>query len=757
MKTQSLSLNGTWQASWNDGVRGLAWTGPLPAGPDSRLIPVRVPGDLHDDLLRAKLISEPHEGTNTRDCRWVSETMWFYRRTFTAPVGALDSRAWLFFEKLDLVARIFLNGTEIGSHANYFRPCRIDVTGKLRKGKNLLVVQIESGLFHASEKPAEGWMSQGIDQRLHKRHWLRKPQFQFGWDWSPRLIQVGIHGDVCLEYTDSPVRVEQFAPLASLDDSLDSGSVRGRFVIEGLHAQPVPCALSLSCGGLGKSETFLIKPGLHTYDVILPVPKPKLWWPVGHGAQSLYKIRGTVTLHGMEVFSSSREVGFRKVRFRQDPSPLPRDNAGLQGIDTVRTPRNYRPEKGRTFILEINDRPVFCKGANYVPADMMLTRITREHYRQLVDRALEANFNLLRVWGGGLYESEDFYDLCNRKGLLVWQDFAYACSKYPSNDPVFLENITLEATWQVRRLAPHPSLVIWCGNNEMEWVSQWAENPANGEKHVDYGLFHFVLPQVLRQEDGTRHYQPSSPYSPEGLFANADEAGDQHPWCVGFHNLNFHDYRRLECRFANEGGFLGPNSLASVRTSLGPDTRIGGSTWVARDNSIAHMGAPAYTDTAPELWLGKKIRDFSLEEYVYWTGLLHGEALSEYIHNFRWRMFSSAAAVFWMYNDCWDTPRSWTIVDHLHHRTPAFHPVRRAYAPVHVIVTHQAGEVVIHGVNETRQAVEATLRYGLFGLTGGFPVDERIPALLPPNASTPLARFPISWWKSPRDSAAFAH
>jgi beta-mannosidase len=209
----------------------------------------------------------------------------------------------------------------------------------------------------------------------------------------------------------------------------------------------------------------------------------------------------------------TRKIGFRHVRINQDK----------------------HPESGNHFVLEVNGKPIFAKGGNFVPADTIFTKIDRARYETLIDRALEANFNLLRVWGGGLYEKDDFYEVCDEKGILVWQEFIFACAKYPTTDEKFLADIKREATHQIRRLAHHPSLVIWCGNNEMEWgCYSWGYE--KGVAHPDYALFHLALPMILKQEDPTRYYQPSSPFSPDHEPPNRDDMGDQHPWSVGMFN-----------------------------------------------------------------------------------------------------------------------------------------------------------------------------------------------------------------------------
>jgi beta-mannosidase len=288
----------------------------------------------------------------------------------------------------------------------------------------------------------------------------------------------------------------------------------------------------------------------------------------------------------------------------------------------------------------------------------------------------------------------------------------------------------------------------------MEWGSfDWGYE--RGVAHPDYAIFHLVLPVILKQEDGTRFYQPSSPFSPDHDSPNRDDRGDQHPWSVGFQNTDFRDYRKMICRFPNEGGILGPTALPTVRACLEPGQEaIKSFAWEVHENSIACRG---WADGMLTQWLGKSIRSMSIEDYVYYGGIVQGEGLAEYIRNFRRRMFSSASAVFWMYNDCWPMVRSWVIVDYYLRRTPSFHPVRRAFAPLTVALAVENDEVKVFGVNEGPDA-EAELRYGLFALSGGYPLDEVKKVTLPANASTVLATFRQSDWLKlgEKTHAAFA-
>ena len=537
---------------------------------------------------------------------------------------------------------------------------------------------------------------------------------------------MGIPGSVHLEIFQG-ARLDQLVVLARVSEDLRTGIATVRAFAENSNAGEMRAELLVTVEGTGVSRkvAVMLKPGMNTLETELEVPDPSLWWPVGHGPQTRYAVRVEVRCEGRVIGRESRRIGFRHVRINQNPHPV----------------------EGHYFVIEINGKPVFCKGGNYVPADLILSRVDRARHAALIDRALEANCNFLRVWGGGVYESDDFYDLCDEHGILVWQDFIFACHKYPGTNEAFLAEVKQEVTWQVRRLAHHPSLIVWCGNNEKEW-GDWEWGHEKEPAHPDYAIFHLVMPRILREEDSSRFYQASSPFSPNHLYPNSDTSGDQHPWSLGFGDNDFRKYREMVCRFPNEGGILGPNSLPMVRASLegGPE-KCGSFAWELHDNGVtAWADIPAYSpDKMIETWLGLRLNDLSVEEYVYWAGLLQGAGLSEYIKNFRRRMFDSAAAIFWMFNDIWPCTRSWTIVDWDLRRTPAFWPVRRAFAPVTVVLTREGDMVRCYGINEGREFC-GDLRYGLLELRGAYPLDQSLPVVLPGNRSTMLAEFPAAAW-----------
>lgn len=720
MMNQRLDLNGTWQLRWHDGERGDRLGRLLRDEADlSRAWPATVPGTVQATLQQQGLLADPNVGINILHGRWIEETMWYYRREFRAPKLRRGERAWLVFECLDLAATIHLNGREVGKHANTFYPCRVDVTQAVRPGQNTLVVAVESGLFHAMNRSAAGYNTH-LNQELTKRVWLRKVQSGHGWDWSPRLLNVGIPGNVFLEIV-AGVRCDHCVVLGELSADLATGKVTGRMFAENPGMKPVKGVLNVTVAGKTVGQPVELKPGENRVEAIATVPQPELWWPVGHGSQRRYTVTVTLTVAGKAVGTATKRVGFRHVRINQDP----------------------HPQQGRYFVIEVNGKPIFCKGGNFVPADLILSKLDRRRYATLVARLLEANGNFLRVWGGGLYEGDDFYDLCDARGVLVWQEFIFACAKYPATDEAWLADFKREARHQIRRLAHHPSLIIWCGNNEME-VFNWGANYERGIQNPDYGVFHFVLPRLLKAEDPSRYYWPSSPYSLDVESPGADHTGDQHPWSIGFGNTDFRKYRDMICRFPNEGGLLGPTALPTVRACT---DKIGSFAWELHDNSVSYWEwTPPYSpDRMIEQWVGRSVREMSIEDYVYWGGLVQGAGLAEYVKNFRRRMFDSAAAVFWMYNDCWPATRSWTIVDYYLRRTPAFWPVRRAFAPAAVVVTREGDRVKVYGVNEG-PLWTGTLLCGLMALAGGYPVEQTLEVALPANTSKVIAEFDARRW-----------
>jgi beta-mannosidase len=726
----SLNLNGTWLVSWTEGLHGRS-TDVQPEPLDAlRYFPIEVPCELHRGLVDSGLLEDPNLGLNSLKARWVEEQQWVYRTTLNAPEEALREPAWLSFDGLDLNAVVYLNGQEIGRHSNAHRPCRLTVTDKLRKGENTLCVVLESGLYGVADREGKAY-SQATETLLNKRHWLRKAQYQAGWDWNPRLINVGIIGDVRLEWGALPW-IDQLVALPDLERDLQTARLLVRAVVQN-PGDATSGVLRVAVSDPGETRLrhghveVEFPPGESCPELTLQIEKPQLWWPVGHGGQPLYKVVAILDVGGRNVSERRKRTGIRRIEIDRSP----------------------HAEGGEHFALKVNGRPIFCKGGNWVPPDMIVPGVEEQRFRDLVDLAIEANFNLLRVWGGGWYASDKLLNVCDERGVLVWHDLAFACSKYPGDDPGFVSEVRQEVTWNARDMASHPSLVVWCGNNELEWGA-WAWGYVDGYKALpDYHLYHHTIPVILKREDGSRPYWPSSPYSPDHQFPNEPTVGDQHPWSVslGEHGPDFWAYRTFVDRFPNEGGVLGATSPATLRQCLGDELKFRSVAWEHHDNA-ANFWRPeeGITYRAVKFWLDRDPENMDLEQYCFASALLQAEGLSEYISNYRRRMFTSSSAIFWMYNDSWPATHGWTIVDYYLRRKLAYHPVRRAFQPITVVLAEEGDQVTVWGVNDTPEDWTGVLRHGLFRFDGATPRDETFAVTLPANMSAQLTQIPLKDW-----------
>ena len=740
---QSIDLTGTWKVTWNEGGHGPqsleAYLHSDPAQDSARFLDVPVPMELHLALQKAGLVEDINFGMNTLKARWVAEKYWLYVRTFTVPDEALKQKASLVFDQLDLNATILLNGEPVGTHNSAFVPCRVDVTGKLQAGDNLLQVGIESGLYGVADKEGAAYL-QNMGALLNKRHWMRKPQYQFLWDWNPQLINVGITGPVRLEWAKT-LRLDQVVVQCSLSDDLQKAVLTVKSFLEGWEQKSgIKIRTTVMETGESNLTDVNLRPELASYTNTVEVVHPRLWWPAGQGDQPLYHVTVEVLIDNVVQAKKTIRTGIRSIRIDQSPHPV----------------------EGSYFTLIVNNRKVFMKGGNWVPPDMIYSNISRERLDVLTDMALKANFNMLRIWGGAIWAGHNLLDLCDEKGLLVWHDLLFACSKYPGDDMEFHDLVKHEVQWGVREFSPHPSLAVWCGNNENEVGTFYWGWDKFGKIMPDYGLYHHTIPVIMNEEDPSRPYWPSSPFSPGPVNPNSPVVGDQHPWDVslGAAGPDFWAYRKYVDRFPNEGGVLGASSPATLRQFLPPgEQHIRSFSWDHHDNEVNFWNYnPGINYQLTEFWLGKKAEDLGFDRYVLASGLLQAEGLTEYISNYRRRMFSTSSAIFWMYNDSWPVTHGWTIVDYYLRKKLAYHPVRRAYQPVTTVVAMENDSVKVFGVNDGPADWQGTVRYGICLLAGGFSVDEHLSASIPANTSVLLAAFPANQWKSEnrKTSGAFA-
>ena len=733
-----VDLNGGWELSWVDDFPDFLTH---PDAPMRHRLEAQVPEPAHMTLERHGLLDDPNVGLNSLKARWVEEQFWVYRRRFATPEGAVDSSAWLVFEHLEQDAVVYLNGSEVGRHSNAHRPARFEVTGKLRAdGENTVVVRVDAGLYRVADKPGAEYQPQ-LSVLLNKRHWQRKGQWQAGWDWQQRLMNVGILGNVRLE-TSASVFLADVVLRAQPSPDRSRATFHAQAQLHNPSTEPVVAKLRLSIAdtGIQVEQDVELPAGWSSPAIEGILDNPELWWPLGHGKQHRYAVAISLVLTD-SLQTKTRHTGVRSIEIDQSP----------------------HPEIGRHFILRINGKPIFCKGGNWVPCDMMPSTVDRARLDRWTQEAVDSNFNLLRIWGGGVWAGDTLLDLCDEKGLLVWHDLLFACSKYPGDDPEFAKEARSEVRWGLRAFAHHPSVVVWCGNNEIEWGDWHWGYDDKPRTHPHYALFHHDFPKIAHDEAPHVAYWISSPWSPDFAHPNDPTVGDQHPWTVSLQmpgGADWWDYRTFVDRFPNEGGVLGASSLGTLRQFLPEnERRILSPSWEHHDNPYAtndvNPGSPGHAYQTVELWMGLDSASLDWETHAVASGLLQGEGIAEYIANYRRRMFSSSAAVFWMFNDSWPATHGWTTVDYYLRRKLSFHPVRRAFEPLAVFAVHDNGELLITVVNETDQAWSGTVRHGFFQSATGETrwTDSQVNAA--PGEVTLVARVP--WDDTSFSAAALLH
>ena len=514
----------------------------VPEAINGRDVPATVPGCVHTDLLAANLIPDPYYGQNELELGWIGKNDWCYRCVFEVSAAMLaKERLELVCEGLDTVATVELNGQVVGKAEDMHLTYRFDVKPYLREGENDLSITFRSALAYAHEQVERlGYLPNS--SYPHPFNFIRKMACNFGWDWGPALVTAGIWQPLYLEAWNT-ARIVSVRPLVTMA-SEKKATVEVHIDLEGETAGLEPNVLLKNPAG----EVVAEKRGQGR--AMLIVSDPELWWPRGYGEQPLYTLQVELRRGETTLETRQHRIGLRQVRLDTE-------------VDDI----------GSKFVLEVNGKAVFCKGANWIPDDCFVTRVTPERYRERIVQACDANMNMLRVWGGGIYEQAAFYETCDELGVMVWQDFPFACALYPEEEP-FASLVETEARQQLARLAKHPSLVLWNGNNENLWgYFDWARD---GKTWLEWtqgrtwgaGFYFKLLPELVAELDPSRPYAPGSPYSGSlELHPGSDSYGTTHIWDV-WNDLDYVNYRTYIPRFASEFGFQGPPNFATMLESI---------------------------------------------------------------------------------------------------------------------------------------------------------------------------------------------
>jgi len=598
-------------------------------------IPTGVPGSVHTDLLAAGKIPDPFFGTAENDLQWISNQDWLYTLTFKPDFQPADfQRKLLVFDGLDTYADVWLNDSLILRADNMFRRWRIDISDLLLGNNNKLTIR-----FYAPDSINRIKAAKLPFSLPEERAFSRKAPYQFGWDWGPEYITMGIWKAVRLEAWNH-IRLENFTiHQHEVDENM--AELELEVEIESIQAEKVDVRLQI--GDLPVFNFAVdLKAGKQTLVFPLRIAHPQRWWPNGMGGQYLYDLTLTLQHNNAVIARESRKLGLRKIEL-------------VREADST----------GESFYFRVNGKPMYAKGANYIPADHFVHRQTSQKTRQLLVDAKEVHMNMIRVWGGGVYPDDVFYELCDSLGLLVWQDFMFACTMYPFDDE-FLANVKQEAVDQVKRLRKHTSLALWCGNNEVDegfhnWGWQkslaWSDADSAAIWQGYLALFEKLLPEVIQQSDLERNYWPSSPSTgwgrPESLLQ-----GDVHYWGVWWGEEPFEKYREKVGRFNSEFGFQAMSAMASIKRFI-PTKEL----HIGSAGLEAHQKHPRGTNLIHDYMQ----RDFpvpnQLDEYVYMSQLVQAHGIGMAIEAQRRSRPHSMGSLYWQLNDTWPVT-SWSSVDY---------------------------------------------------------------------------------------------
>lgn len=716
--------------------------------------PARVPGSVQGDLLAQGLIPDPFIGCNEADVQWVGERDWCYRLVFEVAADELREQVALCFDGLDTFATVWLDGEWLAESHNMFVPLRLDLSGRLAPGRHVLGLRFDSALrrgraieaHHGGPRPL--W--NGDSSRLH----VRKAPYHYGWDWGPTLLTCGPWQSVRLECAD--LRIAELASPVTLADDLAHARIDLRLQLAGvIDAQAALRVEHLLRDPAGAVVARLCEPlrGLR-HSGSLAVPAPQLWWPAGQGAQPLYTLEARLlAADGADpdeapvvIDAQQRCLGLRRLRLVQAPV------AG---------------EAGLSFVFEVNGRELFCGGANWIPDDNLLERITPERYRQRVQQAVDANLVMLRVWGGGLYEDDAFYDACDALGVLVWQDFVFACGLYPAY-PAFVASVTAEARAAITRLRHRASLALWCGNNEDYTLAEEVGALGPTATGADPGRFEAraiyeqLLPSLCLELDPDRPYWPGSPWTPATPGSGQPRpsqdmtAGDRHSWEV-WHKLMlpYQRYGELAARFVSEFGLQSHPSRALLDQAIPAEERFPGSRTLQWHNKASSpVGADGHRRLAVYRADTLRCAD-TLDAEVYATQFVQAEAMRHAFEAFRrrWQRPGARAcggALVWQLNDCWPVT-SWAVIDSSARVKPAWYAIRRAMAPLACAVRRDgaAGTASAWAVHDG--LVPRTLQacWQLHALDGTLTAEQLGPVTLAARAVTELA-VPEAWCERDR-------
>lgn len=648
-----------------------------------------VPGDVHSSLLAANLIPDPYWRDTETDLDWVHEAEWVIGRDFTLDSVA-PGRHVLTLAGVDCVADVRVNGVEVGRCENQFLRYDFDVDQVLIDGENRLEIEFlsNSKVARAKAEASPIPVPNSKNCRIGSTNFLRKTACHAGWDWNIALCPVGVHSEVNLRALTDGVRLDEVKVL----QHHESDVVRLEVVVYCHVLAMVETSINVAIDGQQLRKVITLYPGESETSLTLRIDDPRLWWPVGHGQQEQYDL--TVTCGGEQ---RQLRIGLRAVSLVTDE-------------DSV----------GSRFALKINDREIFTRGANWIPADALPARGTREAVRDLLVSAVEANMNMIRVWGGGQYEADWFYELCSELGLMVWQDFMFACNLYPAADRDWLALVRREARQQVRRLSSHPCLTLWCGDNELVGALGWfEESTRDRDRYLAlYDRLNHALDEIVHDEKPGIPFWPSSPSVGPLNFGDGwhdDRSGDMHFWDVWHESKDFEHYRSVRPRFCSEFGFQSFPSMRVIESFTEPvDRNVSSAVMDVHQRNVG--GNSRIVETMARYFRFPE----RFEDMCYLSQVSQGLAMQTAIEFWRSSKPRCMGTLYWQLNDTWPVA-SWSSLEYGGGWKLVHYLARRFFAPVLVTAQPDASNdsIVVSVVCDLPEPLEMTVQVRVVDVTGG--------------------------------------
>ena len=686
-----------------------------------------VPGCIHTDLLNHQVIEDPFYRLNEKDQQWIGETDWEYKTVFeVSPETLSNQNIELIFEGLDTYADVFLNGEKILSADNMFRTWDLNVKSILKAGQNELriyfhnVFKVNRPKYDNADFRLQAFGNNDqADVKLSL--YSRKAGFHYGWDWGPRLVTTGIWRSVKLRswsdfkidnvyYRQQKVTAQRAEILAEFELSA-TAEVKTEVTVD---------------YGVGQvTKEVALKAGSNKIQVPITIDKPQLWWTNGLGEQPLYTFDAIVKSASGLTDQVSKRIGIRSLEVIRDKDKF-----------------------GKGFYVKLNGVPVFMKGANYIPQDNFQNRVTRDHYEHIIGSAKAANMNMLRIWGGGIYEEDLFYDLCDEMGLLVWQDIMFACGMFPADED-YLQNVKEEVIDNVTRLRNHPSVALYCGNNENEisWYSWGWKDMYDDETQKRYEaglkkLFYQTIPEAIAQADPDRYYHPSSPIA--GIGENRPkENGDTHYWGVWHGKEPFENFEKNVSRFVSEYGFQSYPEFSSIKKfSIEED-------WFL-ESDVMHAHQRCMSDERKDLDYGNRLintyleRNFNtpkdFENYVYAVQALQAKGVKMAIESHRRNRTDNycMGTLYWQINDCWPVA-SWSSIDYYGKWKALHYMVKKAYNQVLPVYLEKDGKLGVYVVSDELNKIEGQLNIQILDFNGNEIFVKNEVITIEPNTSVEYA------------------